>query len=130
VIFEQIVNRWSKLPESRISIKGPDIIAPLGYGLLPDDLPLATVANLEKAVLARKRFRRALIVFGNSSHCFPGSEVVEGRLKHNLLVQYDVPLGTFLDVGPITNTVTEAEKIRDAVRAKGIEPKEIILITG
>lgn len=133
MVFEWIVKRWSKLPELMVTVDNPAIIVPLGYAMLcGGNLPLITIDNFETAIAVRKCFPKALMVFGNFCHpCFPGSEVVESRLKHDLLVQNKVPLDAFLDVGPITtNTVTEAEGIKDALNTKGIDPKEIVLITG
>lgn len=129
-MFGWLVKKWADLPELKTTVENPDIIAPLGYGVLSNNrLPLATAGNLEKAVLARKRFPRALIVFGNSSHCFKGSDIVESKRKRLWLASEDANW-SYLDVGPIINTVIEAERIKSALNGKKIYPTEIVLITG
>ena len=131
MFFDRMVEKWADLPELKTTVENPDIIAPLGYGMLIGNcLPWATIANFERSLLAIKYFPKALIIFGNSAHCFKGSEVVEGAFKHQWLIEKGVSKDKFWNVGPITNTVTEAERIKHMLNTRGIMPAEIILITG
>ena len=46
------------------------------------------------------------------------------------MIKLAIPEGGFIDVGAITNTVVEAERIKAETQARGMSVEEIILITG
>ncbi len=111
----------------------PDVIVPLDYAMGQDrHISSMTVAGLYEAATYSVQFKDATVAYANSSHCFPGSEEVIAQEKWEYLSA--IPWGYHpketIDAGGIVNSVTEAFAVRDALEEKGIQPKEILVITG
>ncbi len=87
---------------------GIEIIVPIGYGSFPDRLALGTVFSLRKAAYWARVFPEAAVVFTSSFHLFSGSEIVERRLKHQLLFFLGIGADRIREGRPIKNSVTEA----------------------
>jgi len=80
---------------------------------------------MRKAFRFLKLFPGARFAFGNYPRLFPGSEKIESELKHRL---FQIPEDAIeLD---ISNSVTEAQKIHEATRQIGFEPKCILVVSG
>lgn len=106
-----------------------DVIAPLSYGARPDGrLANGTAEAMALAIACQKEFPKTIIAFGNAPHCFPGAEMVESRLKKELLLQAGV--ASVLETRPVFNSVDEAYAVRERLNRAGIHPECIIVIAG
>ncbi len=125
-MFSILRSMWV-LPQ--ISPRHPELIVPLDYAMdLSLGLAKPTMGGFCGALELACHYPDAALAFGNSSHCYPGSEKDEARFKDMLLQESGIA-NRVIDAGGITNTVTEARKIRDAL-PRDFFPKEILVITG
>lgn len=108
----------------------PDVILALSYAVKRDRLTAGTKKVLEHAIECWKEFRGGVIAFGNCSHCYPGSEKTEERLKYEILDQAGVSRSSVISSGPIVSTVAESETISRALRERGLSPKRFLLVSG
>lgn len=110
--------------------QNPDVILPLSYGVVSSTrLADATEAGLAEAVWYGRKFPRAKIAYGNCAHFFKGSEDVERRLKELFLSSCEFPLTRLIvPMNGIDNSVTEQRAIKSALDAKGLQPKEILIL--
>lgn len=107
-----------------------DVIVPSSFGVLPDRLSKATRASVERAIYFNRFFPKSLIVFGNCSHCFPGSGDFEFGEKIAIFCERQTP---FVNAGNIVNTITEAEAVKECLgdSHSGMQkaPKKILVIS-
>lgn len=108
----------------------PDVILALSYAVKRDRLTTGTQKVLEQAIDYWKQFHGGIIAFANCSHCYPGSERTEERLKYEILDQAGVSRFSVISSGPIVNTVTEAEVISRALKERGLSPKRFLVVSG
>ena len=106
-----------------------DLVVPLGYGLLNrSDLPDAAEKTLREAVQIAYKYQ-VPITWANTNYFWPGCEEEENQLK----IQEVNTLKWKLTTKPIiakgvTNTVTEAQSIRQAVVEAGVELQSKIIV--
>ena len=106
----------------------PDVIVPLSYAMLPNALAFGTTQGIHAAYGWATQFPSAVVAFGNPSHCFPGSEIAEEREKMQLLQTLGLPEERIISGGPIQNTVTELRAVAAALKQRGIQPLEVLLV--
>lgn len=126
--------RIYRLGKSLYYLKNPqlarcDLVVPLGYGLLNrNELPDAAKKTLREAVQITSK-HRVPIAWASANYFWPGCEEEENQLK---VAEANVAgLNTELIIAEgVTNTVTEAQSIRQAVIKAGIElqSKTIIVV--
>jgi len=122
---------FERLWAVRVAPSNPDVIVPLDYAHSKSGyISTMTRAGLVKATEALARYPEAVMVCGNSSHSYPGSEVKASLSKSRLLKEWTIPMDRVFDAGGIVNSVTEAFAIRTTLHKNGIAPKEILVITG
>lgn len=103
---------------------------PLGYGLLRRHrLPDAAEKTLQEAVRIASRCQ-APLAWASSNYFWPGCEEEENRLKTQEVNALGLTSKPIIAEG-ITNTVTEAQSIREAVTGTGYEllSKTIVVVT-
>lgn len=107
-----------------------DVIVPISYTTLPDQLTSATKTNLIE-VISYKCGRSPVshIIFSNCSYTFPGSARVEFELKKKTL-QEECDLCRFACAGDMISSITEAERIKEKIEELKIIPKCILVVTG
>ncbi|MES2215717.1 MAG: hypothetical protein V4481_00260 [Patescibacteria group bacterium] len=97
-----------------------DVIVPLGYGLdVENNLPVAEQQVLTMAVSMAKS-NQALLVWASSSYFFRGSEKHEDQLKEKF-VRDQKFAGEVVVSSGISNSVTEAREIKEALQRKGVK---------
>jgi len=113
------------LPES-----SPDCIIALSYVVKRGALTNGTREVLLRVIEYWKKFPLAIIAFANSSHCFPGSDTVEEKLKYQLIDKARIPRSFVFSCGSAMNTVTEAEAICRGLQLAEFYPKNLLIVTG
>ncbi|MFH1780775.1 MAG: hypothetical protein ABH841_02125 [Candidatus Nealsonbacteria bacterium] len=107
------------------SLKNPkffycDLVVPLSYGLLNQNkLPDAAKETLREAVRIASQ-HRAPIAWANSNYLWPRCEEEENQLKvaeANIAGLITAPI----IAGGVTNSITEAQSIRQTVIKKGLD---------
>lgn len=107
-----------------------DLVVPLGYGILfQKRLPDAAKKTLREAFQIAFRYR-AQIAWANSNYFWPGCQDEENQLKLEEADSVALTIGPITVNEGITNTITEAQKIREAVIKTGIElqSKTIVVV--
>ncbi|MGC9602344.1 MAG: hypothetical protein ABSE76_01195 [Minisyncoccia bacterium] len=109
--------------------RNPDIIVPLGYGCNHDALARATTEAMQVAIEQLAFYPRACVAFGNSSHCYSGSELFEAKKKLLMLERAGIRSARIINAGAITNTVMEARAIKaEILRHPELKLSEVLLI--
>lgn len=107
---------------------GVDAIAALDYGVtVAHNNTPATNGSITEAIHLQRRFQNAKIVFGTSSHCFPGSDKVSTAQKVQQIEKWGISSDDYLYAGGIKNTVLEAVAIRRALRKANIRPRFLVV---
>lgn len=127
-ILETIAKFWQYQENDLLN---PDIIIPLGYGLMTqNELPIDEELILKKTMEIKKEFPRAKIAFASANNFWKNCKTQEDIIKINFLWQ--LGLENLNDVVKtekgILNSVDEAKKIKNALDILEIEPKEIVVI--
>lgn len=106
-----------------------DLVVPLGYGMLVQNkLPDAAKKTLREAVQIASKYQ-VPIVWASSNYFWPGCEEEENRLKVGEVNTAGLTTEIIITEG-VTNTVTEAQSIRQAVIKAGIklQSKTIVVV--
>ena len=124
-----------RLGKSLYSLKNPqisqcDLVVPLGYGILfQKKLPDAAKKTLREAFQITSQYQ-AQIAWANSNYFWPGCQYEENQLKLEEAENAGLTIEPIIVNEGITNTINEAQKIREAVIKTGLElqSKTIIIV--
>lgn len=127
-ITETVAKFWQYKEEQLLN---PDIVIPLGYGLVsPNELPEDEKMVLKKTAEIKNLFPRAKIAFASTGHFWYNCKEQEDRLKIKFLTK--LGLKNLNDVivakEEILNSIDEAKEIKIALDKLDVKPKEIIII--
>lgn len=104
------------------------IVVPLGYGLLlNNELPDASEKTLEKAVKISFE-NQALIAWTSANYFWPRCQAQEDEIKVKVAENADLKNPPIIGKEGATNSVTEAEDIRQALFEARIELKDTIVV--
>lgn len=105
-----------------------DLIVPLSFTSLPGTLTIGTGMSLERALGYHiNYFPSASVAFSSCSYVFPGAEKVEDALRTETCRQAGIEP---IVAKSMVSTVDEAVNIQEALDARGIHPKCILIVTG
>jgi len=128
-LFIRLWIRLWRINDSLIDINAaqPQVVFAASYSATKAGLAHATRENMNEAIgIVKKVSPKAIIVFGSCSHPFPGAADLEEGLKIKMCQDAGVP---YLSVGPITNSVTEMEAVRDFLKARHVYFETMIIVT-
>ncbi len=125
--LQSLTSLWrSEDTENRILASEVSLIVPLTYGTLSTHLTDGTKATTEIALQFLREVPRSYIMYCPCSHPHGDGGVYEKHYRSLVLWRCSRYI-----VGPMAdNTVDEALKIRDALKAKGLNPVTILLVSG
>jgi hypothetical protein len=130
-VFRHLAWPFNQMIPVEIEPRDPKVIVSLGYGITEGPNPQlseATKESLEIAIQWANHFPYAFVVFGNSSHTgLNDNGALEEQLKWKLVDELGFPRERVMSVGPITNTITEAEAVHKILVVP--EDTELLLIT-
>ena len=103
-----------------------DLVVALGYGLLEEGhLPDAAKKSIEKAVSIANRYNVRL-AWASSNYFWPGSDETEDKLKWEQARVFGLSDPPIM-AGGVTNTVTEAQAIKEAVEDE-LKGKTVVVV--
>ncbi|MDO8574372.1 MAG: hypothetical protein Q7R86_01990 [bacterium] len=121
-----------RLGKSLYSLKNPqfshcDLVVPLGYGLFNrNELPSAAKKTLREAVQIALKYK-VPIAWASANFFWPGGEEKENRLKVSEAKANGLIVMPIITKG-ITNSVTEAQSIRQAIIDAKIESQSKTIV--
>lgn len=127
MLLSKLVGLWETADSLEIIRKRPvDMIVAITYGIMPDRLPDSTKFILLEAISFKKRFPHAVLVLCNVGYIFPGSALLERKLKEEILRKASLVNGVVWG-NDINNSVQEKNEVKKIVEK--INPKCILLVT-
>jgi hypothetical protein len=129
-----LVSLWKKQDPLPFRHK-PDLIVATSYTTGKDSLVKCTWAVLKRAIEIALQHDGPTLAMSHCSFSFPEAELVEKRLRTQLIEQEQRRLsrpifGSVIHAEPMINTVTEAFSVRRALEGRCITPKTILVVTG
>lgn len=129
-LFDLFVSIWkTENTGDEIRAANVDLIVPISYTTLRSELTDATIANVKRAIkYCLEDFpNSACVAFSSCSYLFQDAARVEDGFRNGLC--HDAGIEPIVAKSMI-NTVDEAMNIRDALDARGIRPKCLLIVTG
>lgn len=128
-LFIRLWIRLWRINDSLVDISAaqPLVVFAASYSTTKTGLANATRENLIEAIeIVRNVSPRAVVVFGSCSHPFPGAAELEESIKIKMCQDAGVK---YISVGPISNSVTEMEAVRNVLEARHVYFETMVIVT-